>query len=780
VGLPRLTGFEDQLGHRARPLRGGGYRERARIPFFTRPPRRRSLEPMEITDLRERRDESLLRAVHDDLYVRSFPLEEERETLDYWLSALWGDGAAADRIRAHALVAGTDLEDPRKRQIAGLAFSELYRESGCGLLSYLAVDPHFRRGGVARKLVDRTLETLRRDTEEQGATLAAVFAEIHDPDAVEQLRHDDVMDPAERASVFAKLGARRVPIRYVQPALDENGQRARALQLVVLGCAGELRSLPAAAVREFLVGLYTASEGPPAADDAEFKGMVDGLGSGVVRLAPLNAVEEDASFEVTRYGVAFEFVTRSAPTGPLPRAGEQFASFERDLLSHAFRDRGPFASTPIHVPDACRQVEVQFAPELRFVSEGRTCTLVAEGAPIEGHRVCVQVRASKTEFRTGITVWHLVLTPRPDLRHGELTEYDVIRLAKLWAGGEQLLGPYPGDGPETTVRFVRGDQTWTPRQLAHAVIGDEIENVLPRGGIVQLITDDRPGGWWKQAWKVIREAKDEPPIDTSFPFRNDEQRRFVESIAGVIQALVDFREIDDAELRDVFTDMDVGEDGLQGIHKGTLVYMAASDRTWDVGKMSYGISPYLLLPHALLLHNEEVLRDATRAVQEERDAVDELARAREELGRALGRDRWRRPVRSAIAALRAARTAALAVRRERRKLRDVREDLHGALERDYLPNVFHYPNERRIYEAGESSRGLAALSRDVRESLNEFDARWEGGSSMRRTMADDLKAGLLFVIAGFALKDYLDPVALAVIFGIGGLAYVAFRFYTWR
>ena len=138
---------------------------------------------MEIIDLRDRKDESLLRAVHDDLYVRSFPLEEERETLEYWLSALWGDGAAADRIRVHALVAGTDLGDPRKREVAGLAFSELYRESGCGLLSYLAVDSRFRRRGVARDLVNETLVTLRRDTTERGAPLAAVFAEIHDPDA---------------------------------------------------------------------------------------------------------------------------------------------------------------------------------------------------------------------------------------------------------------------------------------------------------------------------------------------------------------------------------------------------------------------------------------------------------------------------------------------------------------------------------------------------------------------------------------------------------------------
>jgi GNAT superfamily N-acetyltransferase len=168
---------------------------------------------LETVDLREHRDESLLRAVHDGLYVRSFPLVEERESLEYWLSSLWGEAAAAGRISAHALVTGSELHDPERRRVAGLAFSELYRESGCGLLSYLAVDSGFRRRGVARDLVERTLETLRRDASERGAALPALFAEIHDPDGEGDLLPSDVMDPRERASFFAKLGARRVPIR---------------------------------------------------------------------------------------------------------------------------------------------------------------------------------------------------------------------------------------------------------------------------------------------------------------------------------------------------------------------------------------------------------------------------------------------------------------------------------------------------------------------------------------------------------------------------------------
>ena len=196
--------------------------------------------------------------------------------------------------------------------------------------------------------------------------------------------------------------------------------------------------------------------------------------------------------------------------------------------------------------------------------------------------------------------------------------------------------------------------------------------------------------------------------------------------------------------------------------------------------MSYGVSPYLLLPHALLLHNEEVLRAAAVGVREERTATKARVSSQVELAGLFERDRLRRLVRTPLHVLRAVRVAARRVREQRKKLREARGRLRAALQRDYLPNVFHYPNERRIYEMGETSRGLAALAQELGEALAEFDARWESGASMRRTMADDIKAGLLFIIAGFALKSYLTPIALVAIFGLGGLIYVGFRFYTWR
>lgn len=752
---------------------------------------------LEIVDLRDLRDEDLLRAVHDGLYVTSFPLEEEREGFDYWLRALWGEGEDGG-TRVHAFVAGLNLSEPTRRQIAGLAFVELYRKSACGLLSYLAVDPEFRRRTLGRTLVSCAVEALRQDSRELRKPLRAVFAEVHDPDAAKAFSYDDVMDRSERMSFFAKIGARRVPIPYVQPALAPGRERARALQLIALSNDPEEPTLPSAVIRDFLSELFELSEGNSSPADPEFRAMTEALATDSIRLGPLNAISEESGFQIERYGISFEFVTRGDPMDALPPPAEQFASFEDDVVAYAFQERRPssslterrplasrperrpFTSRPIHVPDPCRQVDIEFASEVQLVSEGRSCALIAEDVAPGTRRVCAQVRASWTRFRTGITVWHLVLTPRPGSTDAALSEYDVIKLAKHWAGGEDLKGPYGGNGAETTLRFVNGEQTWSLRELACAVIGEELRDARPRAGIIQLITGDEDPDAWREAWQAIRAAREEPPIDISFPFTSDEQRVIVESIAGVIQSLIDFREIDDAELRDVVAGMDVGEDGMQGVHKGTLLYMAASDRTWDVSKMSYGVSPYLLLPHALLLHNEEVLLAAADGVRDERIATKARFSSEAELAGLLERDRLHRLVGMPLHVVRVARRAARGVREQRKKLREIRWRLRTALQRDYLPNVFHYPNERRIYEMGETSRGLAALAQELGETLEEFDARWEGGASMRRTMADDIKAGLLFIIAGFALKGYLNPVALVAIFGLGGLVYVGFRFYTWR
>ena len=109
-------------------------------------------EDLELRDLRERRDDDLLAALHETLFVPSFPDPDEQESPADWGYRLWGD-PAPPHPEQHATLAGIDIDLPDQRVLAGFAFVERYRESACGLLSYIAVDASWRRQKLGAELL---------------------------------------------------------------------------------------------------------------------------------------------------------------------------------------------------------------------------------------------------------------------------------------------------------------------------------------------------------------------------------------------------------------------------------------------------------------------------------------------------------------------------------------------------------------------------------------------------------------------------------------------------
>jgi GNAT superfamily N-acetyltransferase len=204
--------------------------------------------------LRGTRDQGLLEAVHRDLFAPNFPDPDEQEGPDDWRPRLWGH-PEPPQPEQHGFVAGTHLENASLRSLAGFAFVERYRESRCALLSYIAVDKGRRERGLGRELFDRALGSARLAAEDERQPLRAVFAEIHDPRRVPQA--SDIIDPEDRLRIMQRLGGWRVPITYVQPALDQNTQRSDRLVLIAFPQNGT-PIVDSSAVREFLFEYYSA------------------------------------------------------------------------------------------------------------------------------------------------------------------------------------------------------------------------------------------------------------------------------------------------------------------------------------------------------------------------------------------------------------------------------------------------------------------------------------------------------------------------------------------
>ena len=185
-----------------------------------------SLSDPRLLDLRSHPRPELL-AAFVDLYLRTFTDPSEREDPAQWPPRLYAD-LPAPQPRMHLLVAVADNSAAVELH-GGIAF-EYYRDSRCGLLTYLVTAATRRRRGLARRLVARAIELLHEDAREHGAELRAVFAETEDPSQV--AAHGNSMPPSARVSVLARLGAYRVDIPYVQPRLEGGSGPCRHLLLL--------------------------------------------------------------------------------------------------------------------------------------------------------------------------------------------------------------------------------------------------------------------------------------------------------------------------------------------------------------------------------------------------------------------------------------------------------------------------------------------------------------------------------------------------------------------
>ena len=142
----------------------------------------------------------------DELCQSGFPFEEEREGLKQLRERLWGE-KKADAPKTHFLVFGKDLDSVSKCKVLGCLMIEWYPIFKCGRFSYLVVDSAFRRQGIARELIWRGAEILRKYAKVSGKELK-VFAEITDPK--KQDSDQDSMPPKSRVEAFKRLGAKQV------------------------------------------------------------------------------------------------------------------------------------------------------------------------------------------------------------------------------------------------------------------------------------------------------------------------------------------------------------------------------------------------------------------------------------------------------------------------------------------------------------------------------------------------------------------------------------------
>lgn len=669
---------------------------------------------LDLIDLRTCRDESLLHEFYERVYKPAFPIATQREDPSVWTGRLWGEDSEDTTFELHALIVGEDLGSASRRTIYGGCLFEYYGESRTGLLTYMVVVPEARRRRLGSLLYKESVAALRAVAARHGVELAAIFGEVTNP---LKSTSAEVMDAWDRLAVMQQWGGRVLDIEYIQPELTPGQGPDRDLLLLFFpqDSRPTPTSLPRESVLAFLREFYETLSCTKLAANQDLDQMSMSMSGDTVQLVTM--IAERPVLKFPDYGIALHFVKISEDheaqsdslNGKVRPASKVFESFEHDLIAYSFRHTPPFRSVSL---ESTRELEVEilFPPYLDFVSEGRTWRLCARQPGEDSRRVWTRVVPSKTVFGTGFTIYNMVLTSCNLHDRTPLNEYDIIKLVKLYAPSEEV------DGIDRLRVSLEGKRTELSRFL-DSIFGESAVNLSHlRAGTVQLLTPDERSEDWDQIFGLSELLNSDPSqaiaqIDELIEGDALAVQQLM-AINGILTGIFDFHRVDAWEIADVFQSVHQSAEALLYMHKGNVLSVSSHDRPFELAecRSHIGISPYLLLPHAALIYNEEILNTAAMIMPEH---------------------------------------GAHGIRR----LEAARAEIDKLLNTGLLPNVFQYVSERRMFEYGYRERGLEENCMTIRRGLEWLTRRIEAQARTRERRADIFLQSILGFLTVALLKD---------------------------
>jgi len=389
------------------------------------------------------------------------------------------------------------------------------------------------------------------------------------------------------------------------------------------------------------------------------------------------------------------------------------ASMELDLLSHRFQIDPPFGS--MCETHGRVRIEIIYPDEVEYGSEGRLVTLTCPDTVKEADLVI-----SSTRFlRSGLRVWHAVISPADG---GHLNEYEVIKLIHLYDGRSERTAL------ANMIRFRLGgeqDRMFDAAGLLRAVC-PAAGSVELHAGTIEILTDKERAGSLRHAdlLQAVRAASTAP---------NEAERRRIDkwiddgkaegraicAYSGILTGILDFSHLDVDEALDSLTPTLPDSSALVRLNRSTLSYISEDDRIMRECWSSVGISPYLIIPHAALIHNDALTDIADTAIERVLSSTNGQLAVMEETFAAADRN------------------------------------LNGL----YLPNVFNYDSERALFEQGAATSGSAdkysATAAKLRELGGLITAQWEA----RRDRGQMAIAALLAMFSVFQAKDVVFSIA---------------------
>jgi hypothetical protein len=360
-----------------------------------------------------------------------------------------------------------------------------------------------------------------------------------------------------------------------------------------------------------------------------------------------------------------------------------------------------------------KDFEIQFSEINEFISEGRKEQFYRDSPKL----VKMKGYANYTYFfNSRIRVWHLVLTPD---NIDSLNELDVIKIMKLFSGFQEKGGKEESNKKEENHKLNRNYLNFRWKKdgkneesgfnnidsFFQYLTGIKYEfqknkgikdiNELLTSGIISIDMNQNSyrnadnidevkkeiSSKFEALYNIIHGGSDD--LETNNPYVES----VFKALCGIALGIFDFGRMGIEEVYDTLAprEKSITPTSFLTINRGVLTSFALGDDVFNSAWKTLGMNPYLMIPSAVLAHNDYVSRDAENM----------LNKIWNELNLSL-----KIPLNTLISR------------------RDYIDDL---INDDILANVFQYPTEQELYSYGMVHRGIKERIEELRVKLIQLD-----------------------------------------------------------
>ncbi|WP_085922022.1 GNAT family N-acetyltransferase [Nitrosospira lacus] len=681
-------------------------------------------EKIEVIDLRSIHRDIACSYLNEFIQIHEsvFPDSIELKDSEQWRQSFSEFSPSVAQVKIAIALNREPNQEPRV--IGGLVFKH-YGKSGCGLWTSFAVKPSHQEKDIATRLIRYVTDSLE----------ILLFAETRDPEKYSVA--DERKKTVGQIGFFAKLGARKIDIpwlsklRHTQEGYDH---------LLCFPVNQDLESIDRDRIAPFLLEFHEISGDEEPNLHANIILMTQDLPK-QIKLEKLPAREEPV-LPLKAASVCLHFVQRKAELRE-SEPDRVFGSMELDLLNYQFQVNPPLTSR--HKLGEGNMAEIIFPSSFQYHSEGRFESLICDQMQKK-----VNCMLNMTEFKhSKIRIWHLTLSAHED---NPLNEFEIIKLISLYDGRSEDTGPYAPPSKENTasekkilaneIKFKYGDEPFSIIGLISKLVANyrdppsqhKSSELELKSGTIQLLLKDEETK--TLLWNAIRaRSKAEQSTENvqsavngnnpheatrAVMAENGLPAKALQALSGITIGIFDFGQTDFEEIVDTFEPS--FEDGSVFIkfNRCTLLSIAQDDRAFEACKKTIGISPYLIIPHAVLIHNEELVQMAEKEIQsiEEKKSFFSILK---------------------LGSLEAAYNTAS-------------EYLYS----QHLPMIFNYPTETILFKQGKRKRGSTQKYKIVQSQLLEFQKRIEELWQLRRGIVGAVIATLLAFISVMQARTVFD------------------------